>query len=131
MGSSEAVLTSWDAGGPYFLPGRQVSTTSRILLPVGDAARAFAQAIDVAGLSTAEETGTGSVLDVLPHQHYAGAPEHDFTEIPVAVEAADLLADAGVPVERAPVGGGGRSNDAGGGRRTRWGSHRDGWSEPK
>lgn len=54
-----------------------------------------------------------------------------FTKIPVAVAAADLRGDAGVPVERAPVGGGGRSNDAGGGRRTRCGSHRDGWSEAK
>ncbi|MFB6229138.1 MAG: universal stress protein, partial [Halobacteriales archaeon] len=46
-----------------------------------------------------------TVYHVFPHQDYKGAPPHGFSEVDAATEAADLLADEGIPVERVAEGG--------------------------
>jgi len=80
--------------------------TRQVLVPVdADADRAHHQAAYVSGLPEASEAVEATVLVVFRHQDYKGAPPHTFEEIDAAVEAADALDDAGVPVERVAIGG--------------------------
>ncbi|MFB6092708.1 MAG: universal stress protein [Haloquadratum sp.] len=82
------------------------SDTKEILVPVDtNVERARRQAEYVAGLPNAEENAEATVMYVFPHQDYKGAPTHTFDEVDAAVEAADALESAGVPVERTAVGG--------------------------
>ncbi|WP_138006237.1 universal stress protein [Halalkalirubrum salinum] len=78
----------------------------QVLVPVdADADRAQHQAAYVAGLPEAAATVEATVLVVFRHQDYKGAPPHTFDEIGAAVEAADVLEDEGIPVERVAIGG--------------------------
>lgn len=78
----------------------------RVLVPVDkNRERARHQAEFVTSLPGPAEAYTATVLYVFPHQDYAGAPPHEFGEVQAAVDAAGLLEDAGVTVEREAVGG--------------------------
>lgn len=78
----------------------------RLLVPVdANEDRALNQAKYVAGLPGVAGDAEVTVLYVFPHQDYKGAPEHDFTEVDSAIEAADYLEDEGFAVERVAVGG--------------------------
>jgi nucleotide-binding universal stress UspA family protein len=71
----------------------------RVLIPVdGDAGRAFHQARYVERLADGGGDLTATVLHVVPPDEFEQADEVAFTEIDAAVEAADLLENAGVTV---------------------------------
>jgi nucleotide-binding universal stress UspA family protein len=77
----------------------------RVLVPVDrDVGRALEQVAYVTNLPNAGESVDAIVLYVFPHQDYAGAPPHEFEDVEAAVEAADALKTAGVPVDRLAVG---------------------------
>jgi nucleotide-binding universal stress UspA family protein len=78
----------------------------QVLVPVdANVERARHQAAYVTGLPAAAESVEATVLTVFRHQDYRGAPPHTFEEIDAAVEAADAIEEAGVPVERVAIGG--------------------------
>jgi nucleotide-binding universal stress UspA family protein len=77
-----------------------------VLLAVDkDTERARQQASYVASLPNAPDGVNATVSFVFPHQDYTGAPPHEFSEIDAAVEAAEILAEEGLTVERVAEGG--------------------------
>lgn len=101
------VLLSADR--PVTLTGESVALGEgrrTVLVPVdGNEDRAHNQAEYVAGLPRAADSVQATVLYVFPHQDYEGAPPHEFEAVDAAVDAADRLETAGIPVERLAVGG--------------------------
>ncbi|MEF8856041.1 MAG: universal stress protein [Haloplanus sp.] len=78
----------------------------RVLVPVDrNETRARRQAQYVTNVPGAPASVEATVFYVFPHQDYAGAPPHDFSEIDAAVAAADELEAAGIEVERVAEGG--------------------------
>jgi nucleotide-binding universal stress UspA family protein len=94
---------------PVTITGTEMTFESgrrRLLLPVDrNPDHARKQAAYVAGLPNAAENVEATVLYVFPHQDYKGAPSHTFEEIAAAVEAADMLEERGISVEREAIGG--------------------------
>lgn len=77
-----------------------------VLLAVDrDVERARHQARYVASLPHAPDGVNVTVYYVYPHQDYKGAPEHEFSDVDAAVDAAEMLEDEGFAVERVVEGG--------------------------